>query len=89
MVAVVESTGAVFTVAFAQVMALWRKSEVVTRHERGDEREADLVQVIVLYLLLRPTVLREVECVDAFRSIQLVDVVPGHSSSEFIIRLRS
>ena len=38
MVAVVESTGAVFTVAFAQVMALWRKCEVVTSHERGDER---------------------------------------------------
>ena len=39
MVAVVESTGAVFTVAFAQVMALWRKSVVVTsHHEKGDER---------------------------------------------------
>ena len=31
MVAVVESTGAVFTVAFAQIMALWRKGEVVMR----------------------------------------------------------
>jgi len=40
MVTVVESTGAVFTVAFAQVMALWRKSEVVMREV--NEREADL-----------------------------------------------
>ena len=54
-----------------------------------NEREADLVQGIVLYLLLGPTVLREVECIDAFRSIQLVDVIPGQSSSEFIVCLRS
>ena len=42
-----------------------------------NEREADLVQGIVLYLLLGPTVLREVECIKAVCSIQLVDVIPG------------
>ena len=88
MVAVVESTGAVFTVAFAQVMALWRKCEVVTSHERGDERSVVKMHDVVYYLLLGPTVLREMECIDAFCSIQLVDVIPGHSSSEFILRLR-
>ena len=89
-VAVVESTGAVFTVAFAQVMALWRKSEVVMSHERGDERSAvTMHDVVVYYLLLGSIILREMECIDAFRSIHLIDIIPRHSSSEFILRLRS
>lgn len=42
---------------------------------------------VVRYLLLAPTIVRKMECVDAFCSIQLIHVIPRHSLSEFIIRL--
>lgn len=86
MVAVVESIGAAFVAVLAQTMALWRGQEVM---REMNERTVLLWHDFVRYLLLAPTIVRKMEGIDAFGSIQLVHVIPRHSLSEFIIRLRS
>ncbi len=40
-----------------------------------------------MYLLLRPTILGKVECIETVSSIQLVDIIPGESLSKIIFRL--
>ena len=63
----------------------WRS---IIHNERGENgRSSVRCCSLYFYLLLRPTILRKMECIDAVCSIQLVDIIPGESLGKLIFRL--